>query len=136
MMKNWTTVCLVAALFVGLTNSLQASQGSIDAQTLSLMGLTDATVVSDEVSVAVRGHGYKPYAMASGSSYASVRGARSRNSYKAVGRYSASGDNGSDAGRTYTHRTVKRVGGRVVYSKRHTRSVSVYSGGYSSAQAK
>jgi hypothetical protein len=155
---------LVAAL-VCVAGSAKAANG-ISTSTLSQMGLSGLSVMSDSDALAVRGLGFttginhsmgtgsccgprgsaSPSAKAAGNSFATMNvdaggngcptctqsgGSHSENSYNAMGPYSASGDNYSEAASTITKtETVADVG-----SVTTTCTVLVYAGGHSSAKA-
>ncbi len=98
-MKVFQLGLLVVALLVGApmgaAQALAASGRPSDA-TLAAMGLSDLRVMSDGEGLAVRGLGYNG-ASAYGKSFAVVAShgaiAGSTNSYKASGKYKASGHN-------------------------------------------
>ena len=128
------SVC--AALLV-TAGQATAADSAIPSNTLQAMGLSNATVVADQVSVEVRGMGYRPYSVAAGGSFAGVlskkgAAAATLNVYKAKGRHGASGENYSEAGLEFTKSRSVDIGG-VVKTVTRTKSVRAYAGGYSSA---
>jgi len=130
---------LAVAVLMIFQTTASAAEGAIGSETLSAMGLGGAVVVSDYEATAVRGHGFRPIAIAAGGSFAHVggpwSGAGSVNGYFAAGNNFAAGANGSVAGKTVSKTTTKRIFGVPVLSVRKTRSVNVYAGGFSAAVA-
>jgi hypothetical protein len=145
----------LAAALVCFAGSARADQG-ISAETLSAMGLSNLTVISDSDALAVRGHGFRgghmskgcskcgprgkvsPYSRATGSSFATIEvkdgGSHSENSYFAEGPYGASGENYSEAGSEITNIETVDIGG-VVKTITTTCITKVYAGGSSSAMS-
>lgn len=144
---------MVAAL-VGVAGSAFADQG-ISTSTLSEMGLSGLTVVSDHDALAVRGMGFRgglhskcnscgargvkaPYSRVSGNSWATIGvedgGAHSENGYFAEGPYAASGDNYSEAASEVTNIEIVDIDG-VVKTLTTSCITKVYAGGSSSAMS-
>lgn len=136
---------------VAVAAATQVSAAEISTDTLAAMGLGDAVVVSDAVAAEVRGLGFEPTggrrirqlvssASAFGASFAQVAGeqdaavAGSENGFEASGRFSAAGDNLSEAGITTVRTESVDVGG-VITTNTITRSVTVFAGGLSSSSA-
>lgn len=135
-------LALAVAMLLVASPSAQAADGAISRATLSAMGLSGATIVSDSEAALVRGHGYVPgnsIAIAAGGSFAFVGGphaaAGSLNVYFAAGNHFAGGVNYSEAGKTVSHTKTIEVFGHPVASVTHTKSVHVYAGGFSAAAA-
>ncbi len=133
-------VCVAALSFVGQAG---AAEGVISATSLEAMGLSSSAVVSDTVAAEVRGMGYRghsrlPISLAAGGSFAGVghekASAGSINGYLAAGKYSASGENFSEAGKTQTHTERVNIDG-VIKSVTTTKSIRVYAGGFSSSMS-
>jgi len=142
-------VCLAAA-------SAQADNG-ISSGMLKAMGLSSLSVMSDSDALSIRGMGYnggsrgnygkkkveRPSASAEGRSWAKVElegenssgEAGTRNSYKANGRYEASGDNFSEATLSKTTSEVVDYSDSTTSSVTHVYSIHVEAGGFSSAKA-
>ncbi len=129
-------VAAVAMAFSGAVASAQT--GAIGAETLAAMGLEGAQVVSDSVAYEVRGQGFLPFSVAGGGSFAYIGGRRGQaasvNGYLAAGRYSAQGENFSEAGKTVRTVNVRQVGRRSV-RRVNVKSVNVYAGGFSSSSS-
>jgi hypothetical protein len=145
----------MAAVLVCLAGSARAEEG-ISADTLSAMGLSGLTVVSDSDALAIRGMGFRggnyskgckscgprgkvsPYSRATGSSFASLEvkdgGAHSENSYFAEGPYGASGDNYSEAGSVIVNTETVTIDG-VTKTVSTTCSTLIFAGGSSSAMS-
>ena len=145
----------LAAALVCLAGSARAEEG-ISASTLSEMGLTGLTVVSDQDALAVRGMGFSgghyskgckscgargkkaPYSRVSGNSFATIGvedgGAHSENAYFAEGPYGASGDNYSEAGSEITNIETVTIDG-VTKTITTTCKTLVFAGGSSSAMS-
>lgn len=145
---------LVAAL-VCLAGSARADEG-ISTSTLSAMGLSGMTVMSDSDALAVRGMGFRggnhskgcstcgargkvsPYSKAFGNSFATIDiqdgGAHSENGYFAEGPYGASGENYSEAASQVTNIEIVDIDG-VVKTLTTTCITKVYAGGSSSAMS-
>lgn len=149
---------LLAALVCVAVSNAKAAEG-ISASTLSDMGLSSMTVMSDSQAMAIRGkgfsgsHGYcaqckrtEPSASAFGNSFATMNlegcpncvpiggSSHSENGYSSAGPYYASGTNFSEAGATYTTIESVDVGGAVTTLTKTT-TASVFAGGYSTARA-
>jgi hypothetical protein len=145
----------LAAMLVCLAGSARAEEG-ISANTLSAMGLSGLTVVSDSDALAIRGMGFRggdhskgcktcgargkvaPYSRVGGSSFATIGvedgGSHSQNSYFAEGPYGASGDNYSEAGSVITNTEVVTIDG-ITKTVSTTCSTLVFAGGSSSAMS-
>ncbi len=145
----------MAAVLVCLAGSARADEG-ISARTLSDMGLSGLTVVSDHDALAIRGMGFtggmhskgcskcgprgttSPYSRATGSSFATMNvkdgGSHSENSYFAEGPYAASGANYSEAASEITNIEAVDIDG-VVKTVTTTCITKVYAGGSSSAMS-
>ena len=143
---------LVAAL-ICVAGSAFADQG-ISTSTLSEMGLSGMTVMSDTDALAIRGMGFdgecdscnrtEPSAQAFGNSFATMNlencpdcvaidgGSHSQNAYVAAGPYYAAGTNYSEAGAVYTTVEIVDIGG-VITSLTKTTSAKVFAGGFSTA---
>ncbi len=128
------------ALLLAASSAAQAADGVMSSATLSALGLSGATLVSDSEASLVRGHGYHPnsIAIAAGGSFAHVggpgAGAGSVNVYFAAGQHFAGGANLSVAGKSVTH--TKEIGyGHHTVTVSHTKSVTVFAGGFSAAAA-
>jgi hypothetical protein len=144
----------VAAL-VCVAGSAFADQG-ISSSTLSEMGLSDMTVISDQDALSVRGLGFSgghrskgctkcgsrakkaPWSAAFGNSFATIDGkegdAHSQNAYLAEGPYGASGENYSEAGSEVTNIEIVEIDG-VVKKLTTTCTTRVFAGGSSSAMS-
>lgn len=145
---------LVATL-VCLAGSARADQG-ISTSTLSEMGLSSMTVMSDSDALAVRGMGFNgghmskgcnscgprgkkaPYSKAFGNSFASIDihdgGAHSENGYFAEGPYSASGENYSEAASQVSNIEIVDIDG-VLKSVTTICTTKVWAGGSSSSMS-
>lgn len=145
----------LAVALVAMAGSARAEQ-SISAETLSAMGLSGLTVISDGDALAVRGHGFSggrmskgcskcgprgkvsPYSRATGSSFATIEvkdgGSHSENSYFAEGPYAASGENYSEAGSTITNIESVDIDG-IVKTITTTCTTKVWAGGSSSSMS-
>ena len=145
---------LVAALFC-VAGSAFADQG-ISTSTLSDMGLSGMTVVSDSDALAIRGMGFRggdqskgckscgsrgkvaPFSKAAGNSIASIDikdgGAMSENSYFALGPYAASGENYSEAASQVSNVEIVDIDG-VLKSVTTICTTKVWAGGSSSAMS-
>jgi hypothetical protein len=152
MRKNILSMFAVALVYAA-GSSAMADQ-VISSSTLDAMGLSGLAVMSDSDAMSVRGMGYsgrssghynskaKTRAKAKGSSWAVVEfegetkeaEAGSENSYDAIGRYKASGENGSEAGLEKTNiETLENGDG--AYSIITKFRIEVSAGGFSSAKA-
>jgi len=145
----------LAAMLVCLAGSARAEEG-ISANTLSAMGLSGLTVVSDSDALAIRGMGFRggnhskgcqtcgprgkasPYSRVTGSSFATMEvdggGSHTENSYFAEGPYAASGTNYSEAGSEITNVETVDIGG-VTKTVTTTCTKLVFAGGSSSAMS-
>ena len=146
---------LVAVLFCA-AGSVKADQG-ISNSTLSSMGLSGMTVMSDQDALAVRGMGFTapdrhmgsckscgprgskaPSSLAFGNSHAAIDikdgGAESENGYLASGPYAASGENYSEAGSSITNVETVNIDG-VIKSVTTVCTTKVWAGGNSSAMS-
>jgi len=145
----------MAAALVCVAGYARADEG-ISANTLSAMGLSDMTVMSDSDALAVRGLGFTggqwskgckscgsratkaPWSAAAGNSFATIGihdgGAHSENAYAAEGPYGASGENYSEAASVVTNIEVVDIDG-VVKTLTTTCITKVYAGGSSSAMS-
>jgi hypothetical protein len=145
----------MAAMLVCFAGSVRADEG-ISANTLSEMGLSGLTVVSDHDALAIRGMGFRgglhskgcnscglratkqPWSAVAGNSFATIGvgdgGAHSENAYAAEGPYAASGENYSEAASEVTNIEVVDVGG-VLKTLTTTCITKVYAGGNSSAMS-
>lgn len=140
-MKKLVSASLALAMMLVLSAGASAENGAINNSTLQAMGLSGMQVMSDTDAMTVRGQGYggyKSFAVAFGGSYAAVGGDASAgtvNGFLAFGNYKASGEQGSEAGKTY--KSVKKVyiGGYPVKKTVQKKSVRVFAGGYASSSA-
>jgi hypothetical protein len=145
----------MAAVLVCLAGSARADEG-ISARTLSEMGLSGLTVVSDHDALAVRGMGFQggmhskgcskcgargtksPYSRATGMSFATINvqdgGSHSENSYFAEGPYAASGENYSEAASVVSNVEAVDIDG-VLKTITTTCITKVYAGGSSSSMS-
>ncbi len=145
----------MAAMLVCFAGAARADEG-ISAKTLSEMGLSGLTVVSDHDALAIRGMGFRgglhskgcsscglratkqPWSAVAGNSFATIGvgdgGAHSENAYAAEGPYGASGENYSEAASSVTNIEVVDIDG-VVKSITTTCITKVYAGGNSSAMS-
>jgi hypothetical protein len=149
---------LAAALVCVAAGNAKAANG-ISAETLSAMGLSSMTVMSDSEGMAIRGKGFSGHsvgcsqcdrgitaARAFGNSFATMDiegcpdcvpiggSSHSENGYLAVGPYYAAGTNFSEAGATFT--TVESVDiGGVANVLTKTTTARVFAGGFSTASA-
>ena len=146
---------MAAALVCVAVSNANAANG-ISADTLSAMGLSSMTVMSDHEALAVRGKGFtgdcescnrtEPSTSAFGNSFATMNlancpdcvaiegGSHSENGYMATGPYFSSGTNFSEAGAVHTTIESVDVGG-VVTTLTKTTSARVFAGGFSTARA-
>ncbi len=146
---------MVAALVCVAVGNAKAANG-ISADTLSAMGLSGMTIMSDSEGLAVRGKGFDadcaqcnrgPHAASAfGNSFATMNLAgcpdcvpiggtsHSENGYISVGEYYAAGTNFSEAGASYSTVESVDVGGAVTTLTKTT-SARVFAGGFSTARA-
>jgi hypothetical protein len=146
---------LVAALVCVAVSNANAANG-ISASTLSDMGLSSMTVMSDSEAMAVRGKGFtgicdscnrtEPSTRVFGNSFATMNlancpdcvaiegGSHSENGYIAEGPYYSAGTNFSEAGAVHTTIESVDVGGQVTTLTKTT-SARVFAGGFSTARA-
>ncbi len=143
---------LVAALVCVGGSVAFADNGTPSSSSLSEMGLSGLEVMSDGDALAIRGKGYngyrvrpyrpsgasKPWSAAYGNSWANVghrgAGAGTTNGYAAEGKYAASGENFSEAGKTTTKTKIVDINGSVK-SITKINSVYVFAGGFSSSMS-
>ncbi len=142
------------ALVVALSGSALAENGTVSEATLQDMGLAGIQVMSDDAAMAVRGMGFhpmpptmngsKPWSLAFGGSYANVGqvglgqggiGAGTLDGFIAEGKYMASGEHFSEAGRIRTKSFELKVKGKPAILKINTRSIRVYAGGRATASS-
>ena len=148
----------MVAMLVCVAGSARADEG-ISASTLSEMGLSSMTVISDTDALAIRGLGFnggdlskgckycgsrakkQPWSAASGNSFATLEidgkaagGSHSQNAYAAEGPYAASGENYSEAGVTVSNVEIVDIGG-VVKTLTTICTTKVWAGGSSSAMS-
>jgi len=146
---------LVAALVCVAVSNAKAANG-IPANTLSAMGLSSMTVMSDHEGMAIRGKGFtgicdacsrtEPSTKAFGNSFATMNlancpdcvaidgGSHSENGYIAMGPYYSAGTNFSEAGASLTTVESVDVGGAVTTLTKTT-TAHVFAGGFSTARA-
>lgn len=146
----------LVAVLVCVASSARADEG-ISANTLSEMGLSGMTVISDNDALAIRGLGFtggcnscvprakkQPWSAVVGNSFATISvegcpdcvigGSHSENAYAAEGPYAASGDNYSEAGASLTKVEIVDIDG-VMKSLTTINSTKVWAGGRSSAMS-
>lgn len=148
----------MVAMLVCVAGSARADEG-ISANTLSDMGLSSMTVMSDSDALAVRGLGFnggdyskgckycgsrakkQPWSAVVGNSWATIGidgnpegGSHSENAYAAEGPYAASGENYSEAGATVSNVEIVDIDG-VVKSLTTICTTKVWAGGSSSAMS-
>jgi len=154
-MKKFIAIVPALALVVALSNSVVADNG-IGEATLADMGLAGIEVMSDTEAMEVRGLGYdgggyipepsghdKPWSMAFGVSFANVAGGKKGHNaeagtldgFAAEGKYMASGEHFSEAGKTITKSHELQVKGAPATLEIHTKSVRVYAGGFATASS-
>ena len=145
---------MAAALVCVAVSNANAANG-ISADTLSAMGLSGMTVMSDTDAMAVRGMGFpgcstcdrtEPSTRAFGNSFATMNLANcpdcvaidgtshSENGYVAEGPYYSAGTNFSEAGAVHTTIESIDIGGVVTTLTKST-SARVFAGGFSTARA-
>jgi hypothetical protein len=123
---------LMAAAIVMLAGSTSRADNGIPKNSLSDMGLSGLTEMTDSEALSVRGQG----AFAGGISWAvNRRGSGSINVYGAKGKYEASGKGGSIAGSIYVrYKDVDNSDGSS-NSELKIRGYAVFAGGFSSARS-
>jgi hypothetical protein len=157
-MESTTTmskhILSMVAMLVCVAGSARADEG-ISTSTLSDMGLSGLTVVSDHDALAIRGMGFRggmhskcnscgprgkvsPYSKAYGNSFATIDikdgGSHSENGYFAEGPYAASGENYSEAASQVTNIEIVDIGG-VLKSVTTVCTTKVWAGGSSSSMS-
>ena len=142
------------ALVVALSGSALAENGAVSEATLQAMGLAGMQLMSDDAALAIRGKGYmptmngsKPWSLAFGTSYANVGrvhlgeesiggiGAGTIDGFVAEGKYMASGEHFSEAGKVRTKSVELQVKGLPATLKITTHSLRVYAGGRATASS-
>ena len=149
------------ALVVALSNSAVADNG-ISQNTLQDMGLAGIEVMSDSEALAIRGMGYtgpklpkmpkpkdghkKPWSLAFGVSFATVDSGEGKgkhgsasagtlDGFLAVGKFMASGEHFSEAGKTVTKSHELQVKGQPATLEIHTKSIRVFAGGFATSSS-
>jgi hypothetical protein len=115
--QRWHWLGLIGILVLTCQVRALAEEGAPSNATLSEMGLSGLSMMSDDDAMDIRGEGFKgggSSASAWGSSWANVStpfgSAGSKNGYSAHGKHSASGDNLSFAGAAISVTTSKNHG--------------------------
>lgn len=154
-MSKALVTSLIAALVCTGGAVANAADG-ISSGTLSEMGLSGLTVMSDSDALSVRGKGYvgggqsgycktcprgkkPPWSVAFGNSFATIEvedpaTAHSENGYLAEGPYAASGENFSEAAAEQTHIETVNIDGSIKTIST-TWKTHVWAGGFSSAMS-
>lgn len=146
-MKKFIATLPALALVFALSSNASAAD-TVSVSALADMGLAGMEVMSDEAGLAIRGKGYKPgkmkmakkpWSAAYGVSYAGVGGkggeAGTLDGFAAEGKYMASGEHFSEAGKTITKSHELQVKGKPATLEIHTKSIRVFAGGYSSSSS-
>ncbi len=142
------------ALIVAMSGTAMAENGAVSETALQEMGLAGIEVMSDDAAMAIRGKGWhggyplpnppvgsdKPWSLAYGASYANVgsgggTGAGTFDGFVAEGKYMASGEHLSEAGRTTVTSELLEVKGLPATLNVTTNSIRVFAGGFATSSS-